>query len=134
MGFDIRWLVPGRIIDVTITGEISIEDLENESNIILDMFAESDAPLVHVITNEAALESLPTSLQMFSDALDFMRDPRLGWMIMYPSNDSMSKFLSGMVAGISKVRYRRFDTLEESLQFLVTVDTSLPTVEDMLEQ
>lgn len=132
MGFDIEWFVHGRIIKANISGDIAIEDLKNGSDIALKMFEESDAPLVHVITNETDVGSLPVSLQLFSEAVEFMRHPRMGWMLMYPTANQLSKFLSGMVAGIAKVRYRRFESIEESLQFLVSVDTTLPSIEEML--
>lgn len=134
MGIDIQWFVYGRIIRANISGDITIEDLENGSNTTIALIEESDAPLVHIVTDETDMGSLPTSLKLYSDAVEFMGHDRMGWLLMYPSTNSMSKFLSSTVAGIAKARYRRFESLEESLRFLVSIDTTLPSIEEMLER
>lgn len=85
MGFDIRWLVEGKVIYANLTGKIIVDDIRDNSKVAITMFESSDSPLVHVLVNEADLESLPISLKLFSDAADFLRHPQIGWMMEYQS-------------------------------------------------
>lgn len=133
MGFEIKWYLQKKIIHADIIGKVSIDDVKLGSQTAIDMFNQSNAPLVHVLANESNLESLPISLNAFSEAATFMRHPQIGWLIMYGTDNRMSKFMSSMLSGIAKVRHRRFETLEQSLEFLTTVDTSLPPIEEMLQ-
>jgi len=40
--------------------------------------------------------------------------------------------MGGMAAAIAKVRFRRMEALDESLEFLTTVDSTLPSAEELL--
>ena len=134
MGIEMQWYVPQKIVHGDIIGDISLEDIQNSSRELQEMFAQSDSPLVHVLSNESQVGSLPISLNMLSEAADFMRHPQMGWMITYGTDNRMAKFMLSMISGIARVRHRRFATLEESLEFLVSVDTTLPTIEQMLDR
>lgn len=131
MGIHIRWLITGKVIHADLQGSLSIEELQEGSQIANNMIEESESPLIHILTNESQLESLPVSVKAFNEAVAFTRHSRLGWLIMYGTDNRFAKFMSSIVSGISRVRHRRFVTLEDALKFLAHVDTSLPSVEEM---
>ncbi len=128
----IEWLVENRIIIGKPEGDPSPEDLKQASETYQILLDSSDAPLVHVLVDESKLETLPVSISVLAEKLDFLKHPRLGWFILYGNDDAMKNFVSSMLTGISKVRHRRFANLQDSLEFLVNVDTTLPTIEEML--
>ena len=134
MGFENSWLVPGKVVYSRVIGKITLEELSNVSEMTIKMFEESDSPLIHLIIDESELDKLPVSIKSFSEASTLLKHPQMGWMIMYGTDDRMAKFMSTIITGIAKVRHRRFRTFEECLAFLKTVDSTLPTVEEMLSE
>lgn len=130
---DIHWLIENKVILANPQGSPQVDELSLASETLQAFIDESDAPLVHILIDESRLKSMPVSLKILTDAFGFLKHPRLGWFIIYGNDDRMKKFISSMLTGMTKVRHRRFDTLEESLQFLVDVDTTLPTVQEMLK-
>ncbi len=129
----IEWLIENKIILGKPEGDPSPEDLKQASETYQILLDSSDAPLVHVLVDESKLETLPVSISVLAEKLDFLKHPRLGWFILYGNEDAMKNFVSSMLTGIHKVRHRRFLTLEDSLEFLVSVDSTLPSVEDIIE-
>ena len=129
-----RWLVENKIIITDFVGDVTLDELKSNAMMVAKLLDESTSPLVHLLTNETDLISLPISIKQLSESSPFMEHPRMGWMIMYGNEDRLSKFKAAIVTGITKTRHRRFLTLEESLEFLVSVDKSLPTVEEMLAE
>lgn len=129
----IEWLVENKIIIGKPEGDPSPDDLKQASETYQILLDSSDAPLVHVLVDESKLETLPVSISVLAEKLDFLKHPRLGWFILYGNDDAMKNFVSSMLTGISKVRHRRFANLQDSLEFLVSVDTTLPTIQEMLE-
>ena len=129
----IEWLIENRVIIGKPEGNPSPEVLELASETYRTLIDQSDAPLVHVLVDESDLDTLPVSLKVLVDTLDFLKHPRLGWFILYGNDDLMKNFVSSTLTGITQVRHRRFSTLEESLRFLAMVDTTLPPVEKMLK-
>jgi hypothetical protein len=129
----IEWLVENKVIIGKPEGNPSPDELQQASDTYQILLDASDALLVHVLVDESKLDTLPVSLKVLVDALDFLKHARLGWFILYGNDDQMKKFVSSTLTGITKVRHRRFATLEESLEFLVTMDATLPTVQEMLD-
>lgn len=133
MQLNTDWLVKNKIIHLSIQGDPITDDLKLVSSTINDFINKSDALFVHILIDQSKLGSMPISLNILTKALEFFKHPRLGWFIIYGNDDQIKKFISSMLTSITKARHRRFGTLEESLQFLVLMDTTLPTVQDMLD-
>jgi hypothetical protein len=132
MQLQIDWLLENKVVQFNIRGDVTLEDLSQVSEAIEDFINQSDAPLIHVLHDERGMGSIPSSLKVLTESLGFLKHPRLGWFIIYGNNDRIKKFLSSMVMGIAKIRHRNFETLEESLDFLVTVDSTLPSIQNIL--
>jgi len=132
----IDWLLENKIIQVITEGDLALDDVRTVSNAVIDHINQSPAPLVHVVLSEEKMDSLPKSLKAFSEVVEFLRHDRIGWFLIYgnTSHAPIAKFLGTMVIEMAKVRHRRFETLQESLDFLVSMDTTLPTVDEMLNQ
>lgn len=132
MAYELNWLVENKVIEIGIHGEIELDTIEAMSKEILDYIEMSDMPLVHVMIDD---EDVTTSIKQIKGVVNVgkaMNHPRFGWLIIYGSSNKMFQFMSYLISQISKVRFRRFSTRAEALEFLRTVDTTLPTVEEIL--
>jgi hypothetical protein len=130
---NIQWLIDHKVIIAIPEGKPPVEDLQLASDTFQAFMDESDAPLVHILIDESKFEAMTISLKILSDVFGFLKHPRLGWVVMYGSDDQMKKFVSTMLTGMAKTRHRRFDTFEESLDFLMTMDSTLPTIQNPLD-
>lgn len=134
MGDYIHWLLDSKIILAQPTGDTTPAELKRVSDTFRAFIDKSDAPLVHILIDESQLKSMPISIKLVTDIVDVFRHPRLGWFILYGSDDQVKKFVSTMVTKVSRVRHRRFDTMDDCLNFLTMVDSSLPAIEDIMNQ
>ena len=130
----IDWLIENKVVLGKPEGDPSPDDLEQASATYRTLFDASSAPLIHVLVDESKLETLPVSMKVLADTLDFLKHPRMGWFILFGNDDPMKNFVSSTVTGVNQVRHRRFATIEESLEFLAMVDSTLPSAKEMLEQ
>ncbi len=128
---DIRWLIPEHVIHGRPTGRYTVDDLKQGSQEITRLLNASDKPLVHLLIDESKLENMPISLSVLTEAFSFMGHKRLGWMVIYGTDERVKKFISTMVANVTRVRHRRFATYLEALEFLAMMDSTLPSVEEM---
>lgn len=131
MTFEISWFVENRIIFAKASGKMTVEELRVASDKVVKMLEASDASLVHILSDESDLESFPISVKALNEVVGFMRHPKMGWMLLYPSDNNISKSLSNILAGVTKMWIRRFASQQEALEFLVLVDSTLPTVDEM---
>ncbi len=136
MNLQATWLVKDRIIQVVAIGDITVNDIDRLSESVIGMMSQTDAPAVHIVLDEGKTTSLPKSLAAFSNVAQFLRHDKTGWFFIYGNTDrtSMANFLGSMVVQITKVRHRRFETLKECLDFLIVMDPTLPSVEEILGQ
>lgn len=134
MSIEINWLVENKLIHAIASGDVSVEGLAYFSSTIVQYLDQSDAPLVHLIISEEQMESFPKSIKAVGEVAKFFRHEQLGWFIIYGNTerDRIAIFVASVVTGMAKIRHRRCETLEESLEFLTTVDTSLPSIEEIL--
>jgi len=119
MSVDVRWGVENHIIQTTIGGNISIEELTTCAKATFALL--DSAPYVHSIIDFRQLEHYPP----LSDLIrlrSFFSHPNLGWIIII-SNDKTVNFFS-MIVGSLNNRMRIFPTMEQTLAFLTERDTS----------
>jgi hypothetical protein len=136
MAIDVRWLLDHKIIQVHITNDISLDDITHLSTSILTLFEQSDAALIHIIVNKDGSGKLPKSLNSVIEATKFLRHAQLGWFIIYGQvgHGNLAVFFSTVVTGLAQVRHRRFETIEDCIAFLTSVDSSLTSLEELLNK
>ena len=126
MTFEMGWLEPGRVVFVKFRGEMTVEEIHEESQQLIEYLDNGASPLVHSLVDLTTLDNFPINVGVLNRAtVDSLRHPRLGWTVLITDN-RMVKYLGAMVTGLSGVRYRTFTSLNEALTFLNEVDSTLP--------
>lgn len=134
MESSVRWYYEDKIVGVVSAGELSVEDVRNMAATINSLIGASESPLVHVIIDETNLISMPTNIKQIVDATStFLSNPQLGWFIIYGNDNMILKFVGQVATSMKKLRHRRFSTLHETLEFLISVDVSLPSIEELMK-
>lgn len=120
----LNWYLKNRIVFNRQVGGISIDDIQQSNDQIIQML-DSGASPVHVVIDYSYVTSIPTNLLQLSYATSFVKHPAKGWLITI-STTPMPSFLARIIPQIAGCqRYRVFTELEHGLDFLRQQDSSL---------
>ncbi len=122
-----QWLIENRVFYNEYNGDVSADDLRRMATANLKYLESSDAPLVHCFVNAENLSKMPVNLTALRDStLPTLQHPRMGWVIAYGTNNPLLSFLGSTVTQLFQTRYRLFDSYERAVEFLQSVDETLP--------
>lgn len=125
MAYNISWYIPKRVVHATFMGEITLAEAETASELTAQLIGDGDPPMVHLIADTTRLERFPTNLNLLNrSASKHLWQPKLGWTIVISTN-STTRFISGIITQVARVRFRMFPTLEDGMAFLADQDSSL---------
>jgi hypothetical protein len=125
MGYKISWYIPGRVVLVQFTDTISLEEAEACSDEVAQAIQDGKPPLVHLIADTTKMDRFPTNLNLLNrSASKHLWQPNLGWTIVITAN-STTRWISGIITQVARVRFRMFPTLQDGLSFLNDQDPTL---------
>ncbi|MCS6834400.1 MAG: hypothetical protein NZ750_00085 [Anaerolineae bacterium] len=127
-----EWFIENKVIMTTYKGTVTTDDLVQTADDILSMIDQSNSPMVHTLVNVSEIESYPTNVvQIVNSTRKAFAHPRYGWLILFGDYNKTTIFILHMVASIMRLRVRIFPTLNETIDFLQTIDSTivLPQVE-----
>jgi hypothetical protein len=124
MGHEISWHIENAIIEIRLWGDITIDDFPEYDRLTLEHIEQSTHPLVHVWIDLTDVGDFPNNVGKVHKALTHLNHPRLGWSIVI-TESRVIRFVAYMITQMSKARFRAYNTCEEALHFLQTVDATL---------
>jgi hypothetical protein len=125
MGYEVVWYIPGRVVLATVTGTILPEEAEACSADMAQLIQEGEGPLVHLLVDTMNMERFPTNLNLLNrSASKHLWQPKLGWTIVISTN-STTRWISGIITQVARVRFRMFPTLNEGVLFLADQDATV---------
>lgn len=132
MAARVDWLYRDRIIHQQFYGEMTTADITYVTETTQPMMNEGRQP-VHTLVDARFVEKYPYNLGALRQAVNSPASDKLGWVIMLNNGNPILRFLSAVLAqtAIVNVRMRIFDTLDQGLRFLASMDSTLG--EDVLE-
>lgn len=125
MGYSIGWVVEKRVLYSRVWGVHSAEDIVSSDTELLRLKQEG-IPLIHLIMDARDMVTMPTSLGNIQSSLKTIRDPAFGWVVPIGTTNPVTKFMGIMIAKMFRLRFRRVETLEESIAFLKEIDATIP--------
>jgi hypothetical protein len=115
-------------------GDSSDQDLLDIDQQVINYLNQSDAPLVHFIMDQRNAPPVPSSKVAaqikVATQLKWPKHPKYGWAIMVGPTNSLQRFIIAVATNFFKVRQRTFITMDEGLDFLNDIDSSLPALRD----
>lgn len=118
----VRWLVEGRILAVYIPPDTHhlVEAYDAEVVHILDESAAS----LHIVVIPPPDEMKSPPLRVLTN-LDTLRHPRLGYVaVIMARTNAVLRFLTQTLSAITGLKVRNFETIDEALNFLATLEQS----------
>ena len=128
MSIQLSWYLENRVLLLTSQGESSDQDLLDIDQPIIEHLNQSNAPLVHLIADHRKGGKMPS--MKAAAQIQWPKHPQYGWGIMVGLTNPVQRFLVAVASNFFKVRQRNFDTMDEALDFLNEVDTTLPALRD----
>ena len=120
------WYIENCIILVANEGTTTDQELFNVDQQIVNYMNQATAPLVHVIVDNRKLTVLP-SVKAFTQ-LTFPKHSQCGWVLVVGPANTLIRFINLIVTNVSQTRNRMFNTLDEALDFLNEIDSTLPAL------
>ncbi|MCA9886406.1 MAG: hypothetical protein KC708_25710, partial [Anaerolineae bacterium] len=84
MGYEIDWLVAGRVIKAEYFDELDLQTMIEIGDELVTMIDSVDSPLVHVLMDTERVTKYPHQVaKLVKTANNIYRNPRIGWSIVY---------------------------------------------------
>lgn len=131
----VTWLVPKRVILQRMPGAYTNEQAVAVFTEIRQHLDESEELLVHVLVDMTENTAMPMRLgEVHPIVKQIFSHPRLGWTVIYGMRNPAMRFLSGVVAQVSQVRFRNVASREQAIKHLELVVHDLPPLLPLLEE
>ena len=124
MPSQVSWLLENRVMLTYNQGVVSDQDMFNIDQPVLDYMNQCTAPLVHMIVDHRNGIGSPSTKALAQ--LQWPKHPKVGWMIMVGMANPFQKFVVAVASNFFKTRMRMFDRMDEALDFLNEIDSTLP--------
>jgi len=132
MGRELKWLVEDEIIHQRYYETMTADEILEGTAEINPMINGSPRQMVHVVMQMDGVNTITKNVKKLADAcMPLFNNKKIGWFIVYGDMNRFVRFLGESITQMFGVRYRAFDTLEESLDFLQTRDAELHIPEDL---
>jgi|GEM_PF-1664348 len=129
MPYNLVWIVPQRLLIFDINEQLINNELQlvdQTINQMLDSAAQTEGkPLAHMITDLSHTVHLP-SLGQINKGLTYPKHPQIGWGMIVGVRQPMLKMAAGIIPQLFKVQARVLDNLEEALNFIQSMDITMP--------
>jgi hypothetical protein len=128
MPIQISWYLENRVILLVNHGESSDQDVFAVDQPMIDYLNQNQAPLVHLIIDNTGAKYIPSVKAV--TAVKWPKHPQYGWTILVGLTNPFQRFVNVVATNFFKARQRMFDTMDEALNFLNEVDSTLPALRD----
>lgn len=123
MTYQIEWQIPQRVILVTYTDQITVEDLTGVNRQLAVFHEEGIAP-IHVISY-LKTNKFPTSVKTVREVMNILKYEKWGWYIVAGFENSLGRFLMVMITNAFNLKAKATTNLDEGLEILYRLDTTL---------
>lgn len=127
MPIEIGWYIEDRIILMKSSGHVTVDEIHAADEIGYHLLETSAAtqPLIHILLEESEMTHNP-GITPYTQTRS-TKHPRLGWLVESGTLDNrLFVFLGNVTAQILRLRYKQVPTFDDSLVFLMRVDSTLP--------
>lgn len=125
MPFQTEWLVPNAVILTRFSGEASKDDMITSGNRSVAMIDSCDAQWVHIIVDSTAATTSPSLPTTISTARSTPIHERSGWVLTVGGQNAIVKLAMGVARELMHLRTHSFDTVEDAIGFLKSVDDTI---------
>lgn len=122
-----QWVVPNSILQISISGDFSLHELQQMGAHISALITRKGNQLVHVIFDMSEMKQMPHQIKPVYDASQiFMKHPNIGWVLVSDCSDRIARMIISMVVQMFQTRFRYCQGIEDALRILKDIEPNLP--------
>lgn len=132
MPFHQEWLIPERVVKVTFTGTLTVEEIAKSFRVSSGFLLQSRAERVHFIHDWSRLEKFPMNLSQIRNSINIADNPfadKLGWVVVFGVRHTVLRFVGDLTFQLFQIRTHMTDDMDSALEFLYKQDTTLQSQE-----
>lgn len=123
----IEWLIEGRVLKIEMLGELTLELLIEIIDAIKQKMVDAKPPFVNIFIDLSNRTSVHRSIFSVSEISKHVEHNEMsGWVLVIDPNSTAGlRFLGTMVSQLARQRFRIVSSMQEGIEFLKTVDTTM---------
>jgi hypothetical protein len=132
MGYAMYWAAPGRVLETSITGQMTLEELRGIRERMLNEFLPSaQPPVMHSFMEITDFEGFGFTIKEFMDYPQAgtytpqQQQLLSGWRIYFGKDDTTFRFITSVFHQSQGHRVHWLPTRQEAIEFLLSRDDSL---------
>ena len=107
MQFGFEWHMPGRVLMLTVSGDVSLEDLAQFNGAMLSHL-DQGMPPVHLISIGNNIRRVPTSIMLIKQTVTYIQHPNMGWTIIVQEKaNPLTGFMLSVAAQATGMKMRQ---------------------------
>jgi hypothetical protein len=123
MAYSVDWLIKDRLIFVSISGDITLEDVAALNESITALLDAGQAP-IHMLADIKDMGKFPFDLISMQRTSTYLKHPKLGLVMMYGASRIASSFAQ-MITQIAGIKLRVVQSYTDALKHLMEEDAEI---------
>lgn len=125
MEYRFEWHVPRRVLLLTVSGDVSLRDLERFNHSMIDNLEQGIGP-VHLVSIGHNIQRVPTNLMLIKETVTFLQHPNMGWIVVVQEKaNPLTGFIVSVASQATGMKMRQVKTLVDGIETLRRLDQSI---------
>lgn len=125
MQFGFEWHIPRRVLILTVSGDVSLEELV-QFNAAMLSHLEQGIPPVHLVSLGDNIRRVPTNILLIKQTLTYLQHPNMGWTIVVQEKaNSLAGFMVSVAAQATGMKMRQVKNASDGVETLARLDHSI---------
>ena len=125
MEYQFDWHVPRRVLVLTVSGDVSLQDLVQFNQTMIDNLEYGIAP-VHLISVGNNIQHVPTNLMLIKEIVTFLQHPNMGWIVIVQEKaNPLTGFIVSVASQATGMKMRHVKTVVDGVETLRRLDQSI---------
>jgi len=125
MDYRLEWHIPNRVLILTVSGDVSLEELARFNRAVLNYLEQGVAP-VHLVSIGDNIRRVPTNLMLIKETVTYIQHPKMGWTIIVQEKaNSLTGFMVSVAAQATGMKMHLVKNVGDGLETLRRLDQSI---------
>ena len=125
MEYGFEWHIPKRVLVLTVSGDVSMDDLAQFNQSMIDNLEQGNAP-VHLISIGHNIQRVPTNLMLIKETVTFLQHPNMGWVVIVQEKaNPVTGFIVSVATQATGMKMRQVKNVPDAVETLKRLDQTI---------
>lgn len=125
MKIEYRWLLENRVLYAQLTGRLSMTELEESTNYILNLLKQDSSEKLHILYQMDGLQPSGKIGELAKLNREVLKHPKMGWILSYGLDNKVTEFIFRVVVKTLGAKVKFLENHEAALDFLRVIDPQI---------